>query len=204
MSQKASLRNLYLHKRNVLSKMDQQQFNQQILDRLLSLLKTLRFSTIHTFLPQTNKNEIDTWKIVEAIRTTFEDVKIIAPRVTPGTRHMEHYYILPHTRMVLNRWLIPEPDPASTEQADVTAIEVVLIPLLAFDEKGYRVGYGGGYYDRFLAQCEAGTLKIGVSFFDPIPRIEDIDPFDIPMDFCVTPREIFNWHFLENFSEKRP
>ena len=193
MSEKASLRNLYLHKRNVLTHAEQEQLNNQISDKLIILLGTLSFSSLHTFLPQTGKKEIDTQRIISRIRQDFKEAKIIAPRVTPGTRHMEHYFITPDTRLVLNRWLIPEPDPVSSESADVAQIDIVLIPLLAFDELGFRVGYGGGYYDRFLAECKPSTVKIGVSFFDPIPRIDDIDPFDIPMDFCITPHQIFGW-----------
>jgi 5-formyltetrahydrofolate cyclo-ligase len=69
----------------------------------------------------------------------------------------------------------------------------VLIPLLAFDKKGNRVGFGKGYYDKFLVHCKPTVLKVGLSFFDPVDEIEDIIGIDIPLDFCVTPKAI---HFF--------
>jgi len=72
-------------------------------------------------------------------------------------------------------------------------IDAVLIPLLAFDNQGFRVGYGGGFYDRFLPACRPEALKVGLSFFDPVDVIEDKDQYDIPMDYCVTPTEIIRW-----------
>ena len=193
MTNKTSLRNLYLHKRDVLSKAEQEQYNLQIIEKLGVLLQSLSFSTLHTFLAQTGKKEIDTKRIISLIGDVFVDTKVVVPRIIPGTRLLEHFLLTSETRLVLNRWLIPEPDPSSSELAAVKDIDVVLIPLLAFDERGFRVGYGGGYYDRFLADCKEDVRKIGLSFFDPIPQIDDINPFDIPMDYCITPAKIFEW-----------
>ena len=72
-------------------------------------------------------------------------------------------------------------------------IEVVFVPLLTFDRQGHRVGYGKGYYDRFLAQCYNSTLRIGLSFFDPVTKIEDVDAHDIALDFAITPREVYTF-----------
>lgn len=70
---------------------------------------------------------------------------------------------------------------------------MVLIPLLAFDKKGYRVGYGKGFYDRFLADCRPDVVKVGLSVFEPIDEIADLNEFDIKMDFCITPNRV--WQF---------
>jgi 5-formyltetrahydrofolate cyclo-ligase len=67
---------------------------------------------------------------------------------------------------------------------------VVFVPLLAFDKKGHRVGYGKGFYDRFLSDCKPETIKIGLSFFEAEESISAILPSDIRLDFCVTPTEI--------------
>ena len=193
MALKASLRNLYLHKRDLLSKIEQEQFNAQIVENLSILLQGLSFATVHIFLAQTGKKEIDTQQIIDMISAKFGNVGIVAPRITPGTRILEHYLLDSQTKLILNRWLIPEPDPASSELVAVKSIDIVFVPLLAFDNQGFRVGYGGGYYDRFLAECRNDVLKVGLSFFDPIPQIDDINPFDIPMDYCITPGEVFSW-----------
>ena len=68
-----------------------------------------------------------------------------------------------------------------------------MIPLLAFDKKGFRVGFGKGYYDKFLARCKPNVIKAGLSFFDPVDEINDISGFDIPLNFCITPKEIFSF-----------
>ena len=70
---------------------------------------------------------------------------------------------------------------------------MVLVPLLGFDERGHRVGYGKGFYDRFLAECNPKIQKIGLSLFEPVAQIDDTSDFDIPLDACITPNRI--WYF---------
>ena len=68
-------------------------------------------------------------------------------------------------------------------------IDAVLIPLLCFDKKGFRVGYGKGFYDRFLQNCPSNCLKIGLSHYEAIEEIEDVNEFDVRLDYCLTPNE---------------
>jgi 5-formyltetrahydrofolate cyclo-ligase len=74
---------------------------------------------------------------------------------------------------------------------DPLEVDFIIMPLFAFDEKGYRVGYGKGYYDRFLKKCNDSCLKIGLSYFDAVDEIEDTDEFDVPLDLCVTPQQVY-------------
>ena len=69
--------------------------------------------------------------------------------------------------------------------------QALLIPPVGFDARGYRLGYGGGYFDRTLTEMTPQPLKIGVAF--EISRIESIHPqaYDIPLDFFVTERCIY-------------
>ena len=69
---------------------------------------------------------------------------------------------------------------------------MIFVPLLAYDRIGNRVGYGKGYYDRFLAKCEAKTIFIGLSFFTPEAVITP-EETDIPLNFCVTPNNIYTF-----------
>jgi 5-formyltetrahydrofolate cyclo-ligase len=68
---------------------------------------------------------------------------------------------------------------------------MIIIPLLAFDEKGYRVGYGKGFYDRYLKECREDCLKIGLSYFEAVPSVDDAAEFDVPLDFCITPQRTY-------------
>jgi 5-formyltetrahydrofolate cyclo-ligase len=72
-------------------------------------------------------------------------------------------------------------------------IDMVIVPLLAFDARGYRVGYGKGYYDRFLPRCRKDCIKIGFSYFDIIEYIEDANENDVRLDFCITHERIYEF-----------
>ena len=104
---------------------------------------------------------------------------------------LEHYLLSDQTLLKENDYGIPEP--LSGIKINPSEIDVVFLPLLVFDRQGHRVGYGKGYYDRFLAECRKETIKVGISFFEPIDKIEDIDKNDIAMDFVVTPNQVFSF-----------
>jgi 5-formyltetrahydrofolate cyclo-ligase len=63
--------------------------------------------------------------------------------------------------------------------------------MLAFDKQGYRVGYGKGFYDRYLKRCQPDVMKVGFSFFPPVDQIEDINANDVPLSYCITPHQIY-------------
>ncbi|SKC11363.1 5-formyltetrahydrofolate cyclo-ligase [Dyadobacter psychrophilus] len=190
---KASLRRDFLQKRLNLPDDEVSLKNDLIARNLFASLAINGGETIHIFLPQINKKEIDTWNIIRRLRLMFPELRIVVPYVIPKTKEMEHYVLDTQTRLVTNQWGIPEPDPATSQIVDVQGIDRICIPLLAFDERGYRVGYGGGYYDRFLAKCRPDAVKTGLSFFKPIAIIEDINPYDIRMDSCITPEKTWIW-----------
>lgn len=184
---KSLLRVEYLKQRMDLTQDELVIKNNAILENIKLLLSEKRIETIHIFLPQLGKVEIDTWQIISFLQKTYPQILIAAPRIVPGTKELEHFLLTPQTILVPNRWKIPEPDPETSLKIHPQIIDAVLIPLLAFDKKGFRVGYGGGYYDRFLAQCRPDVVKIGLSFFEAIDKIDDLDLFDVAMNYCVTP-----------------
>lgn len=190
---KASLRKDFLSKRLALSSDEVILKTSHILTETQNLLTGMPFRVIHIFLSQANKGEIDTLGIISAIRKLFPQVLIAVPCVVPGTREMRHFDLTSQTLLKENKWGIPEPDPFSAMEIFPEAIDMVLIPLLAFDKQGYRVGYGGGYYDRFLEQCRPDVVKIGLSFFEPVDQIEDTGQHDVPLNYCVTPEKVWRW-----------
>ena len=78
-----------------------------------------------------------------------------------------------------------------TDNTERVAVNAIIVPMLGFDTKGYRLGYGGGYYDRTISGINPRPLLIGVAF--EILRLEDIypRPHDVAMDFIVTEAGIF-------------
>ncbi|MDB3883955.1 5-formyltetrahydrofolate cyclo-ligase, partial [Flavobacteriaceae bacterium] len=84
-------------------------------------------------------------------------------------------------------------EPISSNQKDASLLEVIFIPLLIFDKLGHRVGYGGGYYDKFLGNIKDDVLKIGLSLFEPIDKIQDIERHDIRLDYSITPKKVYDF-----------
>ena len=97
-----------------------------------------------------------------------------------------------NAEIVFGQFDIPEPK----QRIKVEKIpDLVIVPLLGIDEKGYRVGYGGGFYDKYLSTLPSNVLKVGLSFWDCIDRIDDIDEFDIPLDLVITPSKIVEFGY---------
>ena len=104
---------------------------------------------------------------------------------------MINYLLTDQTRIIKNQWNIPEP--VDGIQIAAQQLDAVFIPLLALDKSGHRVGYGKGFYDRFLSRCKKDIIKIGVSFYGPVEEISDVYTSDIPLDYCVTPNRIYDF-----------
>ena len=142
----------------------------------------------HIFLSIPHRNEVDTSFLLTVLQGKDKDIAV--PKVS-GKGELVHYLLTDATEFRDSRWGIPEP--VSGIQVNPEQIDVVFLPLLAFDSNGYRVGYGGGFYDRFLAKCREDVVKVGLSFFEPVEEISDRLPLDIPMDYCVTPEKIYSF-----------
>jgi 5-formyltetrahydrofolate cyclo-ligase len=96
------------------------------------------------------------------------------------------------TVLNLNEFDIPEP--TNGKKIPSEAFDYVFVPLLAVDKKGYRVGYGKGFYDRFLKTCKPSCKFIGLHLFDLEDEIEDREKTDIALHILVTPKEIVYFH----------
>lgn len=184
---KAELRKIALNQRKFLSSSAVSELSLQ----LLSHFSKLDFSgvkTIHFFLPIAEKNEPDTFLFIDWLRNNHPDVKIIVPKADFETALMSNYVYSGREDLQKNLYNILEPQKAELHNGDV---EMVLVPLLAFDERGYRVGYGKGFYDRFLEGLT--TLKVGISFFGPSDNIEDVNEHDIQLDLCIIPHKVYDF-----------
>jgi len=187
---KKSLRQTYMARREALTSGQVAAFSQKICQSLIEFIIWNRIKVMHFYLPIINRNEVDTHPLIIHSRTSHMDVLIAVPKVTPGEDFLNHYLLKESTQLVANKWGIPEPVEATP--VSVAQIDLVLVPMLAFDKAGNRIGYGKGHYDRFLAQCRPDTQKIGLSYFDPVDKIEVVST-DIPMNAVVTPKSV--WEF---------
>ncbi|WP_234736307.1 5-formyltetrahydrofolate cyclo-ligase [Tellurirhabdus bombi] len=190
---KAEIRSLYRQKRRSLSKEEWQQRSEAIAERIFvsSLLDNRR--VIHIFLPIEKQAEVNTWLIIHRLWREFPAIRIAVSRTDFTTGTMAHYELLPTSVLLTNQFQIPEPDPNTSLPIETPQIDVVFAPLLAFDEEGNRVGYGGGFYDRFLINCRADCPIVGLSLFDPVPLIDDTYEGDITLTHCVTPFRLYTF-----------
>lgn len=149
---------------------------------------------VHTFLPIVRQNEVDTWPIIYRIWQNLPQIQVAVSVTDIATNRLAHYALTPETPLVENRLGIAEPQSKGCMAISSDQIDVVLVPLLAFDTRGHRVGYGKGYYDQFLSECRPDCLKIGLSLFEPILTISDVEPTDIRLDAGVTPKRTHNFN----------
>ena len=184
---KSVLRAFYLQKRMDLPEETHEKQSFAIANRCLEL-PIWEQQYFHQFLPIESKAEVDTSLVLTLLQG--RDKEVVLPRLK-GETALEHILLTENTRIVSNNWQIPEPVDGIV--FDPKLLEVVFVPLLICDLKGHRVGYGHGYYDRFLSQCKPEVVKIGLSFFDPIEAITDICEGDIALDYCVCPDEIYSF-----------
>ena len=146
---------------------------------------------VHTYLPIKENNEIDTWRFINKGWEQFEDIRFCTSVTNFKTKEMKHYHITPDTDYTEDAWGIPVPK--SIERVNLKEIDMVLIPLLAFDKHGNRVGYGGGYYDRFLSELRPDVIKVGISLFPAIDGDIPTEEHDIALDYVLNPDTVINF-----------
>lgn len=181
---KHELRSLFLQKRNALSDLEKSRFDREIKIRFQQFLPE-KINTVHIYLPIQSKVEINTWPIIKQL--WGKNIKVVVPMMHEKTVEISSWELNKETQLPENKWNIPEP--INSKKIDDSSIDAVIVPLLAVDQKGFRVGYGKGYYDSFLSSLNPDTLKIGLSYFTPIEAISNIDQWDIPLDYCITPEQ---------------
>lgn len=189
---KISLRRHYKRKREDIPFCDRQKLNEKIDANFKSFIdeipasKKQQISTINCFLNSDSKHEISTigiinsciemnWQITVPV-SNYEDCSIKAARFDSDTQIQKDQYG------------IPEPiTPLFINEKD---INLIVIPLLVADKKGFRVGYGKGMYDRFIPSCNQKAIKVGLSLFPTIDEIQGTDNYDQKLDYLITPEEI--------------
>ena len=186
---KPQLRIFYKELRASLSDAELESKSLQITEQVRFFLEERNDLThFHLFFPIPNQREINTY----AIKSFLEKrgAIIYTSRVESLTPRLQTLKLIPGTNFRLDKWNIPIP--VDFELVTDELIQVVFVPLLAFDKKGNRVGFGKGYYDKYLSSLGASVLKVGLSFFPPEPNIPS-DLHDIPLDYCITPENIITF-----------
>ncbi|MEM9362868.1 MAG: 5-formyltetrahydrofolate cyclo-ligase [Bacteroidota bacterium] len=185
---KHELRKNYKAKRAHLNKDEIQQNSIALVNHILQI-PIWDFFYFHTFLSISKNREVDTLPLVTLLQG--RDKHIVVPKVI-SSYSMKHYLLTDNTQLKPNKWDIPEP--VDGIEVSEQKIEVVFVPLLAFDQLGNRVGYGKGFYDTFLSKCSPKTVKIGLSLFEAeCEVITDVLESDIGLDYCATPTKVYRF-----------
>lgn len=187
---KKDIRKKYLEKRLNLPPEELTTLNR----RLLAKCRTLDYSAFrlaHVFLPISDKREVDTFELVAWARQAWPRLQWALSRSDMKTAQMDHFRWEPADKLIKNAYGIPEPQQGI--RVNPQEIDLVFVPLLAFDKAGNRVGYGKGMYDRFLQQCRPDAMTIGLSLFAPVAAITDTDEWDVPLHKVVTPDAVYEF-----------
>ena len=182
---KEILRQTFLEKRKFLTKEEYKRRNEEIFTNFFDLVSLDKIKVIHTFLPITAQQEVDTWPIVHELNEEWKFIRLCVSKTITTENRLEHYYFHEKDPLKNNGWGIPEP--IWGEKVEVKDIDMVLVPLIVFDKKGNRIGYGKGYYDKFLSECREDVIKVGLSLSPPLDEILYCDALDVPLDFFITP-----------------
>ncbi|WP_210513661.1 5-formyltetrahydrofolate cyclo-ligase [Hymenobacter terricola] len=194
---KAELRRTALARRMALDAGEVARRSDKLRENLLRQFPVEQWQWLHLFMSLESRNEPRTWPIVSWVWGEELPLRLAVPVVQPDGETLRHYELTPDTQLTQNRWGIdePVPDPVTAPEVLPAVLDAVLVPLLAVDRAGQRVGYGGGFYDRFLARCRPGTQFIGLNMLDepPVSRIADVLPTDVPLTAYITPGKV--WRF---------
>jgi len=185
---KPEARKIFEEKRSLLSLQERMKMD----DLLLIKLQTAELPFI-TFLlsywPLEEAHEPNTHLFTDYLEFQNPEIVVCYPKTDSAFLSMQSVRTDDDTRFRKNQYNIYEPEDG--EIVNPAGMDMIFVPLLAFDKRGYRVGYGKGFYDRYLAHCRSDCLKIGFSYFEPLDALEDANEFDVPLDLCVTPTTVY-------------
>ncbi|MFP5042419.1 5-formyltetrahydrofolate cyclo-ligase [Parasediminibacterium sp. JCM 36343] len=187
---KKELRTIYKQKRLEIEAREKLKLD----DLLLLQLQTFNFEGVQTLLtywPMANMVEPNTHLFSGYLRHFVPDLQIAYPVCDFGCNNMTAILIDEDTVYTTNKFGVTEPKEGNAIHA--IDLDLVFVPNLICDKQGYRVGYGKGFYDRFLAACSENVTLMGFNYFAPVEIITDTNDFDIPLNYCITPEEVFEF-----------
>ncbi|HDR7780420.1 MULTISPECIES: 5-formyltetrahydrofolate cyclo-ligase [Bacillus] len=178
--EKVRLRKQIIEHMNSLSEERYTTLSEQIAFSLYAQKEWAEAKTIGITLSM--ENEVNTYSIIE--KAWEEGKRVVVPKCNKGTRTMSFRQISNFDQLEIVYMNLREPIPARTEEVNADDIDLQIVPGVAYTERGERIGYGGGYYDRYLVHYKGKTLSLAYSFqmVDHIP----VEPFDKNVEKIIT------------------
>lgn len=187
---KSILRKEYMQKRSLLTDAEIISFQSKMLD-LFPSIALQGIMHLLSYYPIPERKEFNTVICEEYLALENPALQVYWPKMYEHEMRMEAIARNKDTVLEKNKYGILEP--AGDEFIEPQQVDAVFVPLIAFDLKGFRVGYGKGFYDRYLARCAQDVVKIGFSYFEAVNSIKDIDQFDVPLNYCITPMRVYEF-----------
>ncbi len=185
---KAQLRKEILRRRKLLSQEQVNDLSLAVQERFLLFVQAQGTSCIHCFLPIERNKEVNTWPLISALEEMGK--KVVITRTNFDTETMDHFLYDSYVKFEEDQFKIPTP--TNAQPADMKAVQVVLVPLLAADKHGGRIGYGKGYYDRLIKEMTGDVIKIGLNLGACFDKFSFLEPHDQKLDYCITPYEVID------------
>lgn len=186
---KKKLRQERIAARESLSQTSVEEKSLALLEHFKTFAKEIAGKQVFIFIDF--RKEVMTEPLIRYLETL--GCSLYIPRIDLASHTMEIHPYPGHDRLVPSRYGIPEPPENPDALVPPSVLEVVITPGVAFDDRGYRIGYGGGYYDRLFSEISPRVLKIALGF--ELQRIERVpnDPFDRPVDHLVTEAGVYSF-----------
>jgi 5-formyltetrahydrofolate cyclo-ligase len=189
---KNQLRQLAWQQRQALSAENRLEFGLQISRHLIETIAWSSHDYVHIYLSAAAKNEIDTWPFIEYLWSKQKHISVVSNRINPLLNQIECRLLESKTSYETNGWGITEPS-AQSSIIKPKQLDLMILPLLACDCQGNRLGYGKAYYDRLLAECMPTMRRVGINYFPPLAQTIPSESHDIPLDCLVTPEGVFEF-----------
>lgn len=163
-------------------------------DLLLIQFQKLSFENVQTLLsyePMPHTAEPQTHLFSRYLQHLIPNLQVAYPKTDFTSHSMQAIAVDEDTEFRMNEFQISEPIGSIIIPSQ--EIDLVFVPLLICDANGYRVGFGKGFYDRYLQQCREDVIKISFSYFEPVANIDDKHEHDVPVNYCITPHSIYEF-----------
>ena len=186
---KDNLRKNMLSKRKSMEIEDVTAFSNEIINKIMKLPEFINSSTIMLYL--SFNNEVNTYPLVKWCLDNNKTV--IAPYCVQSNKEIVPYKITNLSNdLIKSTFGVMEPKQDLLEKVNIEDIDLILVPGVAFDEHCNRIGFGAGYYDRFLCKKSKDATTIGIAYDYQIIDKVPTDKYDVPLDFIITEKRVIS------------
>lgn len=181
---KSEIREVLLSKRSSIPPEEYAKKSRKIISRLTQTDAFRQASVIHLYISMNQRNEVNTFPLIEKLLTAGK--KLVVPVMNMDNGSLKHVQIDSTDKLKENEWGVMEPE--SGEEYPAKKLDLIIVPMVGADENRNRMGYGKGYYDRFLSSVDCPA--IGLVFEDCVLPELPVEPHDRKLSAVITENRI--------------